>query len=447
MEFGQTIAGLTYAYRPHEVLTTEGPRALRLAEALFEDYEHHPKLDNDTIGPDAGKFYRLTHVDDPILLIEELQLRGIVAQPNHVFFAHDSLQGNPVYGSPVYGSPVYGSPVYGSPVYGSPVYGSPVYGAGAIAPPAYGTELFGEKSKGTVHTEPNRSSALPQAPRTPKHTIETLEARIGTSYVPGSPNIIVLDTGLAAPAFRPTTLGTGIRPATALDVDEPTHHNDGYLDPTAGHGTFIAGVIAQIASGCEITIHKVLSTFGDGDEWVVSQVIDSLAPPDPHRTILSLSFGGYVLERPHLMARTIRKIQHTGVQVVASAGNDATSTPTYPAALPDVLGVGALSPTGPAYFTNYGPWVEACAPGYDLLSTFFRNFNGPDPVDDYGEDPDHFTGWALWSGTSFAGPVVVGNLARLMMFDAPTTKAAMDRLINSFSLTTIALLGTIVDFM
>ena len=47
---------------------------------------------------------------------------------------------------------------------------------------------------------------------------------------------------------------------------------------------------------------------------------------------------------------------------MASAGNDALSRPVLPAALPGVVGVGALGPGGPAPFPNYGPWVDACAP-------------------------------------------------------------------------------------
>jgi subtilisin family serine protease len=264
--------------------------------------------------------------------------------------------------------------------------------------------------------------------------------------VAGGPKVIVLDTGLAATAFRPTMLGSGIAAASLNDVDCPDEDGDGYLDPTAGHGTFIAGIIGQIAPGCEITVHKVLTTFGDGDEWNISQCIDNLSTADAHRTILSLSFGGYVLERPHLMARTIRRVQHHGIHVVASAGNDGTWRPSFPAALPGVIAVGALCPAGPAPFSNYGDWVDACAPGTDLLSTFFR-FDGPAPIGAYGVDVDDFDGWAIWSGTSFAAPVVVGNLARVMMADGHGTSAAIKRLIDAPSLMRLPYLGTVVDAM
>ncbi|HUF99832.1 MAG TPA: hypothetical protein VMM60_17020, partial [Ilumatobacter sp.] len=59
----------------------------------------------------------------------------------------------------------------------------------------------------------------------------------------------------------------------------------------------------------------------------------------------------------------------------------------------------------PAAFTNYGPWVDACAPGVGIVSTFF------DLGDQARLDGGDFDGWAIWSGTSFAAPVVAASIA------------------------------------
>ena len=40
------------------------------------------------------------------------------------------------------------------------------------------------------------------------------------------------------------------------------------------------------------------------------------------------------------------------------------------------------------------------------MSSFFAAFDGDTPPIN-GLDPDDFTQWATWSGTSFAAPVVV----------------------------------------
>ena len=65
---------------------------------------------------------------------------------------------------------------------------------------------------------------------------------------------------------------------------------------------------------------------------------------------------------------------------VAAAGNQGTCRPFFPAALPEVIGVGAVSAAGRTWFSNFGGWVDACAPGVDVISTFFRLRGGRRPV-------------------------------------------------------------------
>jgi subtilisin family serine protease len=115
------------------------------------------------------------------------------------------------------------------------------------------------------------------------------------------------------------------------------------------------------------------------------------------------------------------------IVVVAAAGNDATNKPCFPAADHRVVAVGAVLRDGSgrwqrACFSNFGPWVDACAPGVGLLSTFVDH-DGPLVPNEVltqcrgqlgGEDrmpAGRFTGWARWSGTSFAAPVVAAEIA------------------------------------
>ena len=143
------------------------------------------------------------------------------------------------------------------------------------------------------------------------------------------------------------------------------------------------------------------------------------------------------------MAGAIADAQDRGYVVVASAGNDGICRPTYPAALPGVVSVGAIGPFGPPLFTNYGPWVRACAPGVDLVSTFFANWNGKHPL--AGDDPDDYAGWARWSGTSFAAPVVAGALVREMALSGISAQDAVTRVIDNPALLRIPQLGTVVN--
>jgi subtilisin family serine protease len=109
--------------------------------------------------------------------------------------------------------------------------------------------------------------------------------------------------------------------------------------------------------------------------------------------------------------------------VIAAAGNGgghATSSPNHnrrfwPAADPDVIAVGAFNSTSGdvAPFTNQG---DVYAPGVGLLSTYVTGWrkepNGP-----------FYQGWAKWSGTSFATPVVAAEIAAYVAAKVPGTSS------------------------
>ncbi len=146
-----------------------------------------------------------------------------------------------------------------------------------------------------------------------------------------------------------------------------------------------------------------------------------------------------------ILAGVIAEVQQLKAVVVASAGNDASYEPTYPAALPGVVGVGGLAAYGPAAFTNWGPWVRACAPAVDVVSTFFENWDGLMPALDVMGDPDLFDGWAVWSGTSFAAPAVVAALCREMADCGYTAQEAVESVIDSPAKHRVVGLGTVVN--
>jgi subtilisin family serine protease len=93
--------------------------------------------------------------------------------------------------------------------------------------------------------------------------------------------------------------------------------------------------------------------------------------------------------------------------------------------LAPLVSVGALNPnrTSVALFSNTAPWVDLYARGSSVVSTF-PPFNGGaqsvtrrDAYDRQRDciDPDDFTGgFAVWSGTSFAAPLVAGAIAALL---------------------------------
>jgi hypothetical protein len=432
----------SYAHRPGELLVVDAERGLNALGDRFRSVA--------AVG-EVGPFthVRVEELGDPRSAVEDLRLLGIKAQPNHVYFAdcdcqcppHPSQAGtgaSPVYASPVYASPVYASPVYASPVYASPVYASPVYASPVYASPVYASPVYASPVYASEQqlTGVRHSTARPATAASAAEAAALLARATG-----GGPRVVVLDTGLAEGAFRPAALGAMVVAARS-DADIPDDAPvDGELDAAAGHGTFIAGLVSMVSPGADVVVVRVLHGEGDGDELAIANAILSLAG---QVDVLNLSFSGYTLDHPLALAHAVRQVQTSGAIVVASAGNDATCQPTFPASLPGVVSVGAIGPNGPAPFTNYGPWIRACAPGVDLISSFFDGFNGIEQAPPGGVDPDAFFGWARWSGTSFAAPIVSGALARLMERGA-TGAEAVARLIDAPHLMRIPNLGTVVN--
>jgi len=473
----------SYAYAPHDVLTTGGAGALAVARRVFTD----APIEARELKGGSG-YQQLVGVPEPLRLITELRRAGLVAQPNHVVFAHGcgcccgphpaqwwgtggGAQANPMYASPMYASPMYASPMYASPMYASPMYASPMYASPMYASPMYASPMYASPMYASpmyaspmyaspmyaspMYASPMYASPAQQTGRRPSSARPAVEPWIGlatdrlavAAATTSSVSVVVLDTGLATPTFHSAALGAllPLLDATSADGDQPDDDGDLDLDPAAGHGTFIAGLIQQVAPGTAVALRRVLHAEGDGDEVQISAAIDALPDPPSAGAILNLSFGGYAVEEPGVLAAAIAGAQARGYVVVASAGNDGTCRPTIPASLPGVVSVGAVGPHGPAPFSNYGSWVRACAPGVDLVSTFFAGWNG-DALSDGDTDPDDYTGWACWSGTSFAAPVVAGALAREMAAGSSATDAVA-RLVDNPALLRIPGLGTVVNVL
>jgi subtilisin family serine protease len=146
--------------------------------------------------------------------------------------------------------------------------------------------------------------------------------------------------------------------------------------------------------------------------------------------MLTMPFGGYSHDDLGMLATSaaLRYLfdRRPDLVAVAGAGN-ATNKPCFPAVDRGVIAVGAVQRDGSgrwrqACFSNYGPWVDASAPGVNVLSTFL-DYEGPMIPREVlaqcigrlgGEDRmpmGRFTGWAHWSGTSFAAPMVAAAIA------------------------------------
>jgi subtilisin family serine protease len=172
--------------------------------------------------------------------------------------------------------------------------------------------------------------------------------------------------------------------------------------------------------------------LGEREDVLVAQAIRALAhhPDVKDIKVVNLSFGGAVFTDEAANLESALDELDPGIAVVAAAGNDGNDNMVWPAAfavqrkdperLGQVISVGALDerrliPAAAipprAAFSNYGPWVTAYAGGVQVLGPFVDYYETG--RDDFGlRPPQHYRGWARWSGTSFAAAKVSGRIAQ-----------------------------------
>ncbi|WP_231849872.1 S8 family peptidase [Saccharopolyspora erythraea] len=215
----------------------------------------------------------------------------------------------------------------------------------------------------------------------------------------------VLDTGLDPhPWFRSRPWFESV--PEVLDADD-----DSGQDRQAGHGTFVSGVVLQHAPGAVIRSRRVLSPLGFTDDVTVAAGLRSLLDERPDVVVLTAGCHTPDDVCPPVLRAEVERFG--AAVVVAAAGNHSLSRPFWPAALPSVIAVAATGGDGAlADFSNSGPWVDAAAPGVDVVSSYVRL--RPKGVRTYG--------FARWSGTSFAAPRVAAAAA--VALDAGCTAAS-----------------------
>jgi len=237
---------------------------------------------------------------------------------------------------------------------------------------------------------------------------------------PAASLVAVLDTGVSAEHRGDGYLGMEVAPEDrdALDEFPP----DGLLDAGAGHGSFVTGVIQQVAPTARIVVHKVMDSDGITTD---TELADGLRRArDAGAKIINMSLGTETADdqAPPALREAIAELQQGGVVVVCAAGNSADCNPVWPAALAgefdNVVAVAALDPTGePAPWSTHGDWVTCSTIGEGVVSTYVEGTEDGPLIDD--PDPDTYgpDSWACWTGTSFAAPQITGALVRLMSED------------------------------
>ncbi|MGZ4176494.1 MAG: S8 family serine peptidase [Solirubrobacteraceae bacterium] len=153
--------------------------------------------------------------------------------------------------------------------------------------------------------------------------------------------------------------------------------NNGYPLDRNGHGTFVAGIVAEstnnsigltgLAYGVSIMPIRVLDASGEGDEATIAQGIRYAVDHGAQVINLSLEFLPSQVNSGSEIPQIVSAVGYAhrrGVAVVGAAGNDETNQIAYPARAPGVISVGATTRDRClADYSNGGSGLDLVAPG------------------------------------------------------------------------------------
>jgi serine protease len=238
------------------------------------------------------------------------------------------------------------------------------------------------EANGILHTLQTRVGFF--TPNDPRYSLQwnfrLINAERTWGIQKGDPSVAVavIDTGIAfedfgpfrrSPDFAGTTFLTGFNVFT----------RDSHADDDNFHGTHVAGTIAEatnngigvagLAFQCALMPVKVLNSEGSGGVFGVAEGIDYVTNfrqggVNPVK-VINLSLGGDTTST--VVSQAVDRAVAAGITVIAAAGNDGVGKITFPAALPNVIAVGAVDGRKQqTSYSNFGPELNLMAPGGDL---------------------------------------------------------------------------------
>ena len=167
-----------------------------------------------------------------------------------------------------------------------------------------------------------------------------------------------------------------------------------------GHGTATAGVAAAAGNnGVGVTGVSwqspimPLVVLNSADSAYYSDIANAITYAADHGArVINVSIGGSASSST--LQSAVNYAWNKGSVVFASAMNNGTSAPYYPAACDNVIAVSATEPGDTlSGFSNFGSWIDLAAPGNNIYTT------------------DNAGGYSTWYGTSFSSPIVAATAA------------------------------------
>ncbi|MGZ4179025.1 MAG: S8 family serine peptidase [Solirubrobacteraceae bacterium] len=238
--------------------------------------------------------------------------------------------------------------------------------------------------------------------------------------------------------------------------------NNRYPLDRNGHGTFVAGIIAEstnngigltgLAYGASIMPVRVLDSAGEGDEATIARGIRYAVNHGAQIINLSLEFLPSQVNSGSEIPQIVSAIGYAhrrGVTVVGAAGNDETDQIAYPARAPGVISVGATTRDRClADYSNGGSGLDLVAPGggndaimpgepdchpeRSLPSVYQLTLTSPPHWNQFGY-PSYYI------GTSMASPEVAAAAALVIASRVIGQHPTPDQILNRLEETAITL--------
>ncbi len=215
---------------------------------------------------------------------------------------------------------------------------------------------------------------------------------------PGGENIIVavVDSGLPQkyglnPLMAPVNI-VNTQELEPFPYEGPMP-GGGMLEYAQGHGAFVCGVVRQNARDAQVWSYRALDTVGTSDEWALGiQLALALGVRDRYPRVINLSLGTLTRRDQTplgltALGRLASKADGTAPIVVAAAGNFGWARPFYPAYDCWTISVGAAEHNAgtwaQACFSDhgdrtFGSWVDVCAQGVDVYSSYAKQPYNPE---------------------------------------------------------------------
>ena len=250
---------------------------------------------------------------------------------------------------------------------------------------------------GKESAEPNFAYPVPGSPGDIKRPPVDPTLAPGENPVP----VAVIDSGLSPEARMDRYVLASldaINPEQAISDDE-------------GHGTqmalIAAGLVKPMGAAADSGIHAPIipiRAFDENGFTSAFHLMQSIEFALRHGArVMSLSWGSET--RSEFLGDALEAARLQGLVIVASAGNEPTGQPHYPAAYPSVIGVGALGPDGkPWEKSNSGDFVALYAPGFASMPVGYRGEAG------------------IYAGTSISAAFAANRIASILSTNPKATR-------------------------